>query len=297
MWKSLLLGLGLSLASHAETLRLGAWNIEWLDFAQNRSGLSANRAQKPEDLASYIEASGVDILALEEICIDSSGTSPTLKQALRLLSESQGQTWKYLLFPKKDGAPTQLTGVAWNTARVQLVGEPIPLGADDVSPDGFNLLDRSPQAVKFRYAQGRTDLVLIPLHLKSNRRVNGKAIGASQRAQEAASVVAVLPEIKRKTRDQDVVLLGDFNVKEAREKAVRQIVAAGFRDLNATDRSTFWKGQAPFDRFFVPQGQPEFRASKLTLFKPPGFSPEQFKIRLSDHYMVTTDIEIGPDDD
>jgi endonuclease/exonuclease/phosphatase family metal-dependent hydrolase len=297
MWKRALLALALSLAAPAEKLRLGAWNIEWLDYPQNRTGLASNRAQKPEDLANYIEASGVDLLALEEICVDSSGSSPTLNRALQLLSESQGQTWKVLLFPKKDGASTQLTGVAWNTARAELVGQPIPLRADDLSADGYNLLDRAPQAVKFRFAEGRSDFVLIPLHLKSNRKVNGRAIGADQRAQESAAILQVLPDIRKTTRDKDLVLLGDFNVKEAREKAVRQFVAAGFRDLNANDRSTFWKGQAPFDRFFVPQNQPEFRHSRLTLFKPERMSPEQFKIRLSDHYMVTTDMEIGADDD
>ncbi len=48
-------------------ITVGTWNIEWLGKPNMRSGVAHDVAQKPDDLAAYIDLSDVDILALEEI--------------------------------------------------------------------------------------------------------------------------------------------------------------------------------------------------------------------------------------
>lgn len=295
--RKLLLALLLATAAQAEEIRIGAWNIEWLGRPDMRSGPSANVNQTPDDVSAYIEASGVDVLSLEEICVEADHQNSTLRTALARLSQRTGNRWKHVLFPKKGGEATQWTGLAWNTARVQAVGEPFKLPVRNVSSDGFNLWKRHPQGMQFSAGPGKTDFVLVPLHLKSNRRDDPGDNPAKQRGQECQALVEILPLVRQHFSDQDVVLLGDTNVMNSAEPAIRSLVTAGQRNLNATDLPTTWKGPDPFDRIFPPVRQPEFAHSQLRIFKPAGFSPTQFKVRLSDHYMVTIQVRVGSDDD
>src|SRR5690606_20047673 len=107
----------------AEVVRLGAWNIQWLGRPERRGGV----AQDAGDLAKYIQASKVDVLAVSEVSCDSQDgplpTNTTLTQALARIKESTGQEWKHLLFVTEGATDRdQLCGVAWNTARVRMVG-------------------------------------------------------------------------------------------------------------------------------------------------------------------------------
>ncbi|XZE33737.1 hypothetical protein SH501x_004532 [Pirellulaceae bacterium SH501] len=61
----------------ADKVRFGAWNIEWLGKPENRRGTGEDLAQTKDNLAKYIAASGVSVLALEEICDD--GNSSTMR--------------------------------------------------------------------------------------------------------------------------------------------------------------------------------------------------------------------------
>src|SRR3954471_14687038 len=85
-----------------QTIRIGAWNIEWLGSPSNRHGDGHNVPQSPEDLADYIIASGVDILGLEE-CNDNDGdkvsrTNTTITKALEVIKQKTGNTWTHRLF-------------------------------------------------------------------------------------------------------------------------------------------------------------------------------------------------------
>jgi len=295
-----MLGLGAT-AQHPDPIRVGAWNIEWLGDADFRSQPSKGVLQQPEALAAYIRESGVDILALEEIS-DNPHTefdpdNPILARALALLSEGQAKPWKYILFPKKDERLTQLTGIAWNSQRVTAVDGPYKLALNDATPDGFQLWSRWPQAMKFQVAPGMTDFVLIPIHLKANRRDRARDNPPRQRAQEARALVSVLDEVRRRFADQDVILLGDTNCRRADEPALVSLGKAGYRDLNAADQITKWTGKAPYDRIFVPRSQPEFRLSRQTVHKPASLTPREFKIQCSDHYLVSTQFRAAADDD
>jgi hypothetical protein len=282
-------------------LIVGAWNIEWLGSPEFRKPPSQGVEQQSEDLARYLRDSGVDILALEEIS-DNPNTefdpdNPILAKTLALLSQDQQHPWKYVLFPKKDDRLTQLTGIAWNSAKVSAVDGPYRLPLNDSTRDGFSLWSRWPQAMKFRTGEGKTDFVLIPVHLKANRRDTPTDNPPRQRAQETRALVQVLDKVRQRFQDQDILILGDTNCRSTQEQAVRNLVRAGYRDLNGRDMRTKWQGPPPYDRLFVPAHQPEFAACKQKVQKPSGVTPTDFKIKYSDHYMVTTEIEIGTDDD
>src|SRR4051812_36616585 len=148
-----LLSLGLPSLVFPAELRIGALNIEWLGVPNNRSGIAHGIAQEPADIAEYIKKGNVDILSLEEISDDddedSTRTNSTLTGAFDLLNTQPGQDWTHRLFPKKHvDDKSQLVGVAWNKARVQMVDQPFRLAIIDDPSDAFNVWDRHPHAVK-----------------------------------------------------------------------------------------------------------------------------------------------------
>ena len=288
-------------ADPGQEIVLGAWNIEWLGRPDMRSGPSKDVAQTPEDLARYIADSGVDMLALEEICVlpgqDLHPFNPTLQSALHLLNQQPGRRWKIEYFPKKGEEPTQWTALAWNAERVQAVGGPyrIPVA---LPASAFDLWKRWPYAMKFTTtAPGHTDWVAIPIHMKSNRRDEPGAHPVRHRAQEGRALAEQLPGLRPPFGDRDLVVLGDTNVLKASEEALTALERQGLVNLNRADRPTTWKGRAPFDRIFLAGGQPEFAACRQTIVKPEGMTAEEFKIKLSDHYMVTTRFRPTRDDD
>lgn len=298
----LLLALLLTSNVGAGELRIGAWNIEHLGSPERRSQPSRNVAQKPADLARYIGRSRVDILALEEIGdtdgVEATRRNATLDKTCELLSV-EGASWKYVLLPKKDQTETfQLTGVAWNSARVQLVGQPYRIPVLDDPNDDIDPWQRHPHALKFSTGQGQTDFVVIPLHMKSNV---GGAATANQRALEAKTLVDQLPALRKHFQDDDLVLLGDANCLKGSEPALAAYRQANLRDLNAADTPTTFRGgqysPAPFDRILVTD-QPELRNSQLEVLAPTTDAEHlEHKKLLSDHFLVQTVVTTGADDD
>lgn len=281
-------------------IRVATWNIEWLGRPDKRNGV----AQKAEDIAEYLKRSHADAVCLNEISHDTPGDGPwanqTLTAALQLLQEQTGHQWKQILFRKEDpNEKDQLLGVIWNTARLKLIGEPFRIPVRRVGKGEF--LRRHPWAVKFSAGEGKTDFVLIPIHLKSN--LGGREVTAKQRGEEAKAIVRALATVQNQFTDDDVLILGDSNCLSKDEVALTRFVFGGFRDLNGTDTATWIKSDmydyAPFDRILVPEDQPEFQTSLLRVHKDHGFAggEEEYRKRLSDHYMVIADLRVMDDDD
>lgn len=158
-----------------------------------------------------------------------------------ITNQKPGQAWEYRLFPNKDpNDDRQLAGDAWNTAHLTLVDEPLRIGVVDDPSDEFNAWDRDPHAVKFTTGNGRTDFVVVSVHMKSN--VDGVQFGREQRTVEANALIARLDHVRSTLGDRDVVIIGDTNCLSADEPALEAFVGAGFRDLNVGDRPTFVTG-------------------------------------------------------
>jgi len=303
----------------AEEFRIGAWNIEWLGFPNMRGRPGKDVAQAPSDLAAYIASAQLDVLALEEIGVEKNEApwkSSPLDQTLEELKKSHGQTWQYLLFPKADYpkgtedfiARGQHIGIAWRSDRVKLVGEPfsVPVGKSETYGDKF--WERRANAVKLSFGEGKTDVVFVPVHLKSNRNDANAAdplFTQKQRIAEAKAFVANLKLLKEKFKDEDIVLLGDTNFLAPDDEGPKILTDAGFVDLNASDRGTTaaWGAgysSAPFDRIFAPTNQPEFKNSVQKIHSTKNGTDDEikdFKKRHSDHYLVSCVIEVGNDDD
>jgi len=270
-------------------LRIGSWNIQNLG--------SRPWGQEPQDLADHIRASGADVLALQEIHDDDgrdkTRTNAKLDQIVELLNEG-GSAWQYQLYPRREPRnPEQLLGIAWNSRRVEPNGKPLRIS---VSYESGRSWRRHPYAVPFRPVEGGTDFVLIPLHSKSNS--DGEELGRRVRRGEAHALVAQLAAVRRHFKDDDLIILGDFNTIDADEEGLRLFREAGFIDLNSEDRPTYSTRRfpnSPLDRILVPTEQPEFAESRFEVMTPR--DPGRHVQRLSDHHLIYTTIQVVADDD
>jgi predicted extracellular nuclease len=270
-------------------VRIGSWNIEHL----------GKRAfgQHPKALAEHIELAAVDVLALQEIYDtdenDATRTNERLDAVFALINEHEGQDWAYTLLPKRQKDETyQLVGVAWNRHKVSKVGE-FSIPVEYASQYTWN---RHPHAVKFSAGKGKTDFVVIPLHMKSNS--DGVDIGREARAAEAAALVAKLDKVRQHFDDeQDIIIIGDTNCLDAAEDALSIYSDAGFVDLNAKDAITYRKASyaSPFDRILVPAEQAEFKYTRQYVLTPT--DPQTHLGSLSDHFLVKAAVRVLADDD
>jgi hypothetical protein len=166
---------------------------------------------------------------------------------------------------------------------------------------GENVWRRSPHSLKFSFGDKLTDVVMIPVHMKSNSG-GGITQMSKVRALEANCLIRCLGQVQNLYKDDDLLIIGDFNCLVREETTLTRFAMLGFRDLNRDDQLTWIKDRlfdaAPFDRFLVPEEQPEFKGAPFTVFRDHPFGSEkEYRERLSDHYMILTEIRVMEDDD
>jgi predicted extracellular nuclease len=285
-------------------MTIASWNIEWLGNPSKRSGEGKGVAQDPAELAEAIKRSEAAVVALQEI--SPTGTpnagpnDEPRSRELDTVASKLGGGWRYLLFPSRSG--DQFTGFLYNAGVVSLVSDregdawrvPVPTRR---SSQGSGLWVRPPTAVKFNAGAGKTDFVLIVVHMKAD--FDGDF--AKHRDEEAKALAALLPDVRRVFKDEDVVILGDTNMTDDHEAAETTYERAGLKDLNTANAGTHWRGGGT-DKIFVPAAQPEFADSAFRVLNHDRvlsrtMSPAAFKRRFSDHYMVTTTVRVQSDDD
>ncbi|MEJ5861779.1 endonuclease/exonuclease/phosphatase family protein [Pseudomonas farsensis] len=303
-------------------LNIGSWNIEWLGSpVRNKIG-----KQTPADIASYIEASNVDVLGLQEISanrrMDGKANNLQLDKAFALLN-GRGADWQYRLFKKHPQASSpnaQWTGLAWDNNKVQITGGPWNVaGVDEqrraelLGADSRKVaLNRTPYAVKLSAGEGRSDFLFVPLHLKAN---NGKGASEAQRELEVHLILKGLEPVIAHEGEKDLIMMGDTNMLSTGEPGIKLLQAYGMKDCNSSDVGTWLTTEerfsdAPFDRFFVMRDQPETQSTcnadsqgsmAFNVMTPgdwePGMDAKTFRERLSDHQMIRTSLCIGADDD
>jgi hypothetical protein len=266
-------------------LRIGSWNMAWLG-PSNHTPLERRTS---EDLAHYIARSGAAIISLQLVgeTDGSPGKNATLNNIIHILySEGQGD-WDYVLFPSQYRDRSDFTGVMWNKTLVSIVAQPyaIPVPRMQKALDDTLLWERLPYAVKF--STGRLEFVLIPVHTHASALPDADI---SHRVHEVRLLAQELDGVKKHFGSDNIILAGDFNTAGSNETTIVILTKQGLRDLNASDELTYISG-APFDRIFVPKDRAPF--AKATMIKRvpfPGISLDEFRRRLSDHYLITSDI-------
>ena len=278
----------------ADFFRIGSFNIEYLG---NRTP-----SQQPIAIAEHIDLLGAVVLSLQEIDVtDTESDNPTtpydksrrnasLHTAFAILNQEGGTDWKYELFPNRTpGDTTQLVGVAWDAKVINRESAAFP-----IQISGSTIWDRRPRAVKLSYGSSKTDIVLIPVHMKSN--YGSAAQGRATRKQEAETLVAQIPAVKSHFGDEQIIIAEDTNFLSADEAAAEAFTDAGFRDTNSLDAPTYigTGTGAPFDRFFVVDS-PLFRFARQYILQ--ATEPVAHDEYLSDHQMVLMSFRVTNDDD
>lgn len=287
-------------------VRIGAWNIEWLGQPDKRYGDAAGKSQTAEDLADYIIAARIEALALEEICptnldnpyqydpaTDGPLDNQVLRDALKIVSQKTNSEWAFRLFPGSNSvkAEQQLTGIAWDTKSLTVIGESWPVIKRTDDSVRIHWL-RQPWATAFSTGEGMTDLVIIPIHMKAF------PDQAPTRDLEAGQLVEALAQ---SAGDPDILIIGDSNCHTGDEPALATLKKAGFIDANTRNLPTHYS-EAPLDRAFSPADQPEFSKRSFQVFDKPYMARRRLDVatfhpRFSDHYMIITQVQAGKDDD
>ena len=294
--------------SSPETLRVGTWNIRWFPYGHppDQSGKEAEETDVPWIICT-IEWMNVDILAVQE-SLNTSKANQTWKTVLASLEDTTGDSWRWFL--QRCGEPeSHKIGYLWNTKRVDLTlpkslwtfnvkaqsnGKPCEGG---LRPGHYAYVQAQPQP--------GVDFHLIALHLKS-----GPTVFAVEDRQKA------LNRIDRTVssfleKDQDVIILGDFNTMGAGDNAsrlselkyVRRMVSKempGFQDLPLVPQcSHYFRGRDGWlDHVLVNHGMEEVRtrSARVTGYcaiagceRISGDYPLAYQ-RLSDHCPVVIDI-------
>jgi predicted extracellular nuclease len=152
-----------------------------------------------------------------------------------------------------------------------------------------------PTAMKFSAGEGKMDFMIIPVHMKSNR--GGVEKAEKQRVEEAKMIVDCLPAVSEKFATDNIIIIGDVNALHHSEEAVKIFLDKGFRDLNEQDLVTYISKKytnSPLDRALVHSNQRAFSDSKMEVFKPANMTPEEFRQKLSDHYMIRFSVKVTP---
>jgi len=293
----------------SDRLRVGTWNIRWFPYGQppDRSRHSAGETDLPW-LICTLTWMNLDVLAIEE-SLDTSKAKQAWKTVVTALAKYTGETWQWT--PQRCGDPeSHKIGYLWNASRVKLTkvrslkafnvkaqstGRPCEGG---LRPGHYSYVESNQQP--------GVDFHLIALHLKS-----GPTVFALEDRHRALNRIDQTVG-RFLSKDQDIVILGDFNTMGAGDNAsrrselkyMRRMVSKempGFQDLPLTPQcSHYFRGRGGWlDHVLVNHGMEEVqtRSARVTGYcaiakcqRIKGDYPPAYQ-RLSDHCPVTFEIE------
>lgn len=185
--------------SHSKTITIATFNVEWLgDMVNDRID------RLPEDyklIAEIIKKSDADIIALQEI---------ENENALKLLNKHL-TGFKYYL--GKKGGKQNLGLLYKKELIVKIIGEYTPLIVEQ---------NRTRPGLVFECKAGNFDFIGMVVHFKSSSRYDDtkEKVQKSKelRAKQIEKTHFWADSILRKTKEQDVIILGDFNDTPVRKK-------------------------------------------------------------------------------
>jgi endonuclease/exonuclease/phosphatase family metal-dependent hydrolase len=216
---------GARLPRRADRARLVAWNIRW--FPDGGPGKS--ESEHPTDthwLACALAYLNADVVALEEV-----KAYPRAQQKLDEVRAQLDQLTRGSHRARLDDCQpvaAQHVGLLWNEKRVKAQDFDVFAQLNPLAGPCQDHL-RPGLGARFRFPRG-LDLEVIAVHLKSGDEPRAQEL----RARSLARLPSVLEAVKRRHKDDDLVVLGDFNTMGCSScspavagAAERQSLAAG----------------------------------------------------------------------
>ncbi len=264
-------------------LRLGAWNLEAFGHRSD----PPRSADDVQAIADFIRGLGVQILALSEI----NGEKPLKDLCARL-----GPNWKYAVGTSgilPDGIGARVApGILWDDTRVELISAGEMSDLRKRTPTG-PIFHREPVSAGFRDRAGGPDFRVVAVHLKAGRDEDS----VSRREAELAGLRDYLESLLAdKNEDNDIIVLGDFNLS-ADEPASEILAGDGFaRFLKGRGRSII-HFNSQIDHIVPLTTFEEIKAGSFEIHNNGMRNAKEWRERYSDHFPVTVDLQPVPDDD
>lgn len=263
-------------------LRLGAWNLEHFGSRNDPPRTDAD----VQAIADYIRGMDVQVLAVSEI----NGEKP-----LKDLVKRIGPAWKFVLGTSGNvGQEGQVAvGVLWDDSRVDMLGAGELSELSTHSAAGL-VFHRAPVVAAFRDRAGGPDFRVVSVHLKAGRTPED----FDRRTAEGKALRGYLEKlVSDKNEDDDIVVMGDFNHDPSAGEAETWKEGGFAHFLTGRGRSIIH-----FDRQIdqaVPLGGfEEIKNGSFEVHNRDGLrDPKKWRNTYSDHFPVTVDLEVVPDDD
>ena len=179
-----------------ESIQLLTWNV--LNFGKSKTD---------EEIAFIADIlRNFDVVALQEINTGPDGAQTVARLDAEL--DRRGAQWDYVVSDPTSGSGSERYAYLWKPSRARLAGRPWLEAslADD--------LDREPFMARFQNKQGSVQMLIASFH-------------AVPRAKRPADEVAFLDELHRRYDDDNLLILGDFNLAES-HYAFDELKQAGY---------------------------------------------------------------------
>lgn len=233
-------------------VRVAAWNVHWFP-----DGVAPGQGpiRHPTDLAwlacslAWLDA---DVIALEELLTHTRGRE-ALDEVVRRLSALTGLPWRASVSPCAQW-DLQHQGFLYNSARVTARSlRNFDWVTGRTSAEARCDITERPAYMGYFSVRGGADFHLGALHLKSG--VDARSFGLRARARGLFDAVAA--DARAAVRDDDLLLVGDFNTMgctaddcrpwvDSEEEVAAQAAAVqprGFRQLAASQACTEYDGE------------------------------------------------------
>ena len=266
-------------------IKIASWNIE--NFGPTKAGLNNGKHENNNTIgkiAEIIKEGKFDLVAIQEVEDKDGGN-------LRKLRKILGKGWNYVHSETTGGEQYAMFFNSNKLKPHRLKAEGMMHIYDVDEPERPAQMKRFPGYCRFESKDGGFDFTIITCH----NRTWGE--GAKE---DAGYLYDVYKGVKRKlgAEDNDIILLGDFNIKEKDEEKYKDHFDELKKDfLNAivvtTDTMLSKSNSSTLDNIFYLKDQD----LKLTDFLKKSDKPPFDDEMISDHYPVWATFEIKEDDD
>ena len=270
-----------------QNLIIGTWNVRQFSRIYQKWDENAGNPKRNLRAMAYIAEiiKRFDVIAIQEVKADTSGIHMLVEQFL-------GNDWGLIMsdISAGSGGNTERLAFVFDRRRVQpsgLAGEIVLPPTAEGNP--MTQFDRTPYIVGFKSLQDH--FALLTAHIKYGRIPTDRISEIKSLAEYIASEIR--DRIKTLTEEQNLIVLGDFNIEERGDNPLFQaFVSTGLMVPSAllNLRTTYDTKAKFYDQIAWFMGQlallSEGRAGVIDFAKAvyPEQTPQQMSFRVSDHF-------------
>lgn len=275
-WMILIVVMVLTTPVVGDEIKIASWNIE--NFGQTKAGLENGKHEENNTIgriAEIIKIEKIDLIAIQEYT--DHGVEKAVKN--KLLTKFSDD-WAGIA-SSNTGCEKYL--IVYNTKTVK----PVQKHSKIRIYDDWNItMERLPGYCSFEAIDGSFDFTIITCHNRTWEK------GAEEEAKLLDNVYEGVQD-ELSTDDNDIILLGDFNIKNQHKVHFTELIGKGFEetiDFKA-DTMVSKSNESNLDNIFYPTDQ------DLTLIGSGVIRSVFIDETVSDHYPVWATFKILQDDD